>query len=177
MRYCYDSEVVAVSADTWHPSWSTYQDDCCASALLEFENGLRVNYLGTWTSGSNRFHFEWRTDCSGGVIVQKYQFDDLYCSTLTPGLASEGELFKRSKDVEPLEPVALAPCEAFIDDTRAMLAEFLDAIEKGNPLITSGKDHLKTLGLTLACVEAAKTGRKVRMEDFYRRQGIPGAWL
>ena len=39
------------------------------------------------------------------------------------------------------------------------------------------RKHLKTLGLTLACVEAAESGQKVLMEDFYRRQGIPAAWL
>ncbi len=177
MRYCYDDEVVAVSADTWRPSWSTYQDDCCVSALLEFRTGFRANYMGTWTSGSNRFFFEWRTDCSGGILVQKYQFDDLFSSKLTPGLAMEGELFKRSKDVEPLQEVPLEPCEAFIDDTRVMLTEFLDAIEFGSPLITSGKDHLKTLGLTIACIQAAETGTKVIMEDYYEGLGIPKAWL
>ena len=89
----------------------------------------------------------------------------------------EGELYKRSADVEPLQEVELEPCEAFIDDTRAMLTEFLDAIEYGTPLITSGKDHLKTLGLTTACIQAAETGTKVVMEDFYEELGIPKAWL
>ena len=177
MRYCYDQEVVSVQADTWRPSWSTYRDDCCVSALLEFENGFRANYLGTWTSGWNRFCFEWRTDCSEGVIIQKQQFEDLNGAKLTPGLALEGERFKVGEDVEPLHEIPLAPCEAFVDDTRLMITEFLDAIEFGSPLITSGKDHLKTLGLTLACVEASKTGKKVIMKDFYQRQGIPESWI
>ncbi len=177
MRYCYQDEVEAVVADTWRPGWSVYRDDCCASALLRFRGGLRANYLGTWTSGSNRFGFEWRTDCSGGVIVQKQQFSDLYEASLTPGLAAQGELFKTGADVEPLQPVALEPCVAFIDDTRKMLSEFVEAVEEGKPLITSGKDHLKTLGLTLACVEASETGKWVEMEDFYRRQGVPAEWI
>jgi len=177
MRYCYQDEVESVSADTWRPAWSVYEDDCCVSALLRFRSGLRVNYIGTWTSGWNRFSFEWRTDCSSGVFVQKQQFSDLYSADLTPGFAAEGELFKSGEDIEPLQPVALLPCEHFIDDTRAMLAEFIDAIEHGSPLITSGKDHLKTLGLTIACIEASKTGKRIDMQDFYKRQGIPLQWI
>lgn len=177
MRYCYDDDVVAVSADTWRPSWSSYASDCCVSALLHFKNGMRANYLGTWTSGWNRFCFEWRTDCTGGVIIQKQQFEELYTARLTPGLAMTGELFKTSPDVEPLQPVQLEPCRAFLDDSYGLLNEFVRAAAGEITLTTSGKDHLKTLGLTLACIEAAETGTRIQMDDFYRRNGIPGSWL
>lgn len=177
MRYCYNDEVVSVSADTWRPAWSTYADDSCVSALLEFRSGLRANYMGTWTSGWNRFGFEWRTDCSGGVIVQKQQFEELYTSRLTPGLAMTGELFKTGADIEPLQPVSLEPCRAFLDDTFGLLGEFVEAVEGRSPMLTSGKDHLKTLGLTMACIQAAESGKKVRMEQYYREQNIPSEWL
>jgi predicted dehydrogenase len=177
MRYCYQDEVISVSADTWRPNWSVYQNDCCVSALLTFRSGLRANYMGTWTSGWNRFSFEWRTDCSGGVIIQKAQFSDLYSARLTPGLAQEGLLFKTSGDVEPLQPVPLEATEAFRDDTRLMLNEFVEALEDGKALVTSGKDHLKTLGLTLACVEAAETGSRITMDHFYHNHGIPFEWI
>ena len=177
MRYVYDDEVVAVSADTWRPNWSTYDDDCCVSALLQFRSGFRANYMGTWTSGWNRFTFQWRTDCSAGVIIQNAQFEDVNTTTLTPGLALEGVRFKTGEDVEPLEKYPLAPCEAFIDDTRGLLDEFVRAVNDGEPLHTSGLDHLRTLALTLACVEASHTGQRVLMDDFYRRQGFPAKWL
>jgi predicted dehydrogenase len=177
MRYVYQDDVMAVSADTWRPEWSTYDDDCCVSALLQFRSGLHVNYMGTWTSGWNRFTFQWRTDCSGGVVIQNAQFEDVRTAALTPGLAMEGVLFKTGEDIEPLQPLALPPCEAFIDDTRGLLNEFVEALEQGAALQTSGKDHLKTLGLTTACIEAAQTGRRVLLYDYYRRQGIPAKWL
>lgn len=177
MRYVYDDEVAAVSADTWRPSWSTYADDCCVSALLQFKSGLHVNYMGTWTSGWNRFTFQWRTDCSGGVLIQNAQFEDVRMATLTPGLAMEGTLFKMGDDVEPLQPYPLKPCQAFIDDTRGLLNEFVEALEDGRPMRTSGQDHIKTLGLTIACIVAVETGHRVQMQDFYRTQGIPGEWL
>jgi predicted dehydrogenase len=177
LRYCYGAEVEALTADTWRPHWSTYADDCCVSALLQFAGGLRVNYMGTWTSGWNRFHFQWRTDCPGGAIIQQAQFGDLYSVELQPHLAAQGKLFKGPDEAEPLEPIPLPGSEDFIDDTKGLLNEFVEAVTTGNPVETSGKDHLKTLSLVLACIEAAKTRQWIQMQDFYRQQGIPAEWI
>ena len=177
MRYCYDAEVEALTADTWRPSWSTYVDDCCVSALLRFENGLHLNYIGTWTSGWNRFHFQWRTDCPQGAIIQQAQFDDLYTVELQPHLALAGQRFKDTVEAEPLQPVRLETKIDFISDTKGLLDEFIDAIKAQKPLNTSGRDHLKTLALALACIEAAETSQWIEMKDYYRRQGIPAEWL
>ena len=177
MRYCYDAEVVALTADTWRPDWSTYANDCCVSVLLRFENGLHVNYLGTWTSGWNHFYFQWRTDCPQGTIIQKAQFDDLHTVELQPHLALEGKLFKEEAEAEPLQPVQLEASTDFIDDTKGLLAEFVEAVEKKKSLDTSGRDHLKTLSLVLACIEAAETSQWIEMRDFYHQQGIPPEWV
>jgi predicted dehydrogenase len=175
MRYCYDREVESVLADTWNPSWSTYEDDSNVSLLLRFEGGLRVNYLGTWTAGWNKFDFRWRTDCSGGVLIQKAQFGDLHMAEFSPELALTGERFK--DEAEPLQPVKLEPVEPFVDDTRALLAKFVEAVQEGKPVETSGKDHLKSLALVFACTEAAETGQRVEMSEFYQRYSMPRAWL
>jgi predicted dehydrogenase len=178
LRYCYARDVEAVSADTWRPSWSTYADDCCVSVLLRFAGGLRANYIGTWTSGWNHFCFEWRTDFPGGALIQKKQFSDLYLAKLEPGLALTGRNFKtEDSEAEPLLPVPLPPLEDFVDDTRGLLDEFINAVEGKAPLVTSARDHLKTLGLVFACIEAAETGKLVILCDFYRRQGIPDRWI
>ena len=159
LRYCYQREVEWLQADTWNPSWSTYQDDSNVSVLFCFEGGLRVNYLGTWTAAWNRFVFRWRTDCEGGALIQKHQFDDLYLVRFRPELGMEGARFK--EDAEQPEPIDLMPVEYFVDDTRGLLAEFVSALETGEPLVTSGKDHLKTLGLILACIESSLAGSRV----------------
>jgi predicted dehydrogenase len=62
--------------------------------------------------------------------------------------------------------------EYFVDDTRGLLAEFVAALEGGRPVVSSGKDHLKTLGLTLACIESSRTGSRVHMDEFYRRHEL-----
>ena len=177
MRYCYADDVIRVSADTWRPTWSTYDDDCCVSALLNFRSGLRVNYIGTWTSGCNRLQYEWRTDFSKGTLRQCHQFEQLYSSTMDPELSMTGTNFKYSPNIEPWTPIDIPDCVAFIDDTYGLINEFSDAVNGRKPLITSGKDHLKTLGLTLACIEASLSGKRIEMNDFYKRNGIPSRWI
>lgn len=175
MRYCYDREVKWVQADTWNPSWSTYEDDSNVSVLLGFEDGLHVNYLGTWTAAWNQFNFQWRTDCSGGLLLQKRQFSDLHKVEFKPALGMSGVRFK--DEAEPLVPVDVAEAEAFVDDTRLLLARFVEALQQEKPVETSGKDHLKTLALVIACIEAAKTHKRIEMDEFYRQHGIPEAWI
>jgi predicted dehydrogenase len=177
MRYCYDVEVEAVAAHTWRPSWSTYADDCCVSVLLRFESGLHVNYIGTWTAGWNEFQFEWRTDFPDGVVIQKSQFDDLYAAALEPGLALEGPLFKTTAEAEPLNAISVGKVEDFIDDTRGLLGEFIDAVAGDKRLVTSGQDHIRTLGLVFACIAASRSEQWITLRDFYASHGIPEAWL
>ena len=71
LRYCYGVEVESLVCDSWRPSWSTYAGDCCVSVLFRFENGVRANYLGTWTAAWNRMEFRWRSDFERGALIQR----------------------------------------------------------------------------------------------------------
>jgi predicted dehydrogenase len=175
MRYCLDRDVETVLAETYNPPWSTYEDDSNVSLLMRFSGNLFANYMGTWTSAWNRLDFRWRIDCPQGALIQQRQFSDLYRVDSQSELALTGTNFK--DEAEPLERVAVAEAEAFVDDTRVLLARFVDAVRGTEPLETSGMDHLKSLGLVFAAIEAAKTGTKIVMEEFYHRLGIPDSWL
>lgn len=113
MRHCYQREAESIVCRTWNPCWSMYGHDSNVHALLRFEGGLEVNYFGAWTSGWNEAEFRWRTDCSRGVVIQKELYSDLF----TAGV-----------DDPALTPVPLAPAHAFIDDSAALLAEFIAAV-------------------------------------------------
>ena len=77
IRFCYGREVEQIFCRTWNPAWSMYAHESNVSCLMTLEGGLEVNYLGTWTGGWDELQFEWRTDCSDGVIVQRKLFEDL----------------------------------------------------------------------------------------------------
>jgi myo-inositol 2-dehydrogenase / D-chiro-inositol 1-dehydrogenase len=171
MRYCFASEIEWVEADTWNPSWSTYEGDSCVSALLAFANGVHGNYLGTWTAGTSRFEFRWRIDCSEGTLIQQQQFEALTQSRFNKKLACSGPLFK--PHVEPPQPVPLVDAAPFIDDSKLLLQSFLESIEKEKDFDTDGEDHVRSLAAVQACIESAERGRRVYMNDFYERYRIP----
>ena len=169
LRYCYDAEVESLVCDTWRPSWSTYEDDCCVSVLFRFENGARANYLGTWTAAWNRMDFRWRTEFEDGALIQREQFEDLVRVDFDRGLGLRGSNFKGDAEAETPVPEPLAPCTAFIDDTRELLAEFLRAVRGEAEPVTTARDHLKTLLVVQACIESEQTGRWVALREMEER--------
>lgn len=157
IRFCYQREVEAVQCRTWNPSWSVYAHDANVSCLLTLEGSMEINYLGTWTGGWNELKFLWRTDCENGVILQQELFSNLAIA--------------RTEDTSPT-PVPLAECIPFLDDTRALLDDFIDAVSQGSPAPCGGRDHLNTLALCFAAIESHETGRRVELCDFHRRHQL-----
>ncbi|MDE2803621.1 MAG: Gfo/Idh/MocA family oxidoreductase [Gemmatimonadota bacterium] len=169
LRYCYDSEVQSMVCDTWRPSWSTYEGDCCVSVLFRFENGVRANYLGTWTAAWNRMDFRWRSDFERGTLIQREQFEDLMRVDFDRGLGLRGPNFKGDDDAERPVAEALEPCVPFVDDTRALLAEFLGAVRGESDPVTTAEDHLETMLLVHGCIESLSSGRWVDMRELRNR--------
>jgi predicted dehydrogenase len=156
-RFVYACEPQDVTCTTWNPPGSPYRGDACVAALIRMRDGPVVVYEGTWVSGSDTIEFQWRTDCEQGVIVQRSLFGDL----------SEGERAEAD-----LRPVPLAPAEPFITDSVALLEEFVLACRAGQRFGSDGRDHLRTLALTMACAESAASARRVSVPDFARQHGL-----
>lgn len=147
MRFVYGAEPARLQAHTFNPSWTMYRGDANVSALIEFHGGLSVNYQGTWQAGHEPMHFNWRTDCTEGIVEQRAMFGDL---GYAPRLQKE------------LTPVDLPPHEPWITDAAALLARFV-AMHRGEiaPECT-GRDHLQSLYMLEACILAS--GRKAAVE-------------
>jgi len=157
LRFVYGAEVEEVTCTTWNPPGSRYRGDACAAALVRMRGGPMVVYHGTWVSGSDQLEFRWRTDCERGVIIQRDLFGDL-----VEGAAADTEL----------RPVTLAPAEPFMTDSARLLDDFIDACRRNRPFASSGRDHLQTLALTLACIESGQSGRPVSLSEFSQRWGV-----
>jgi predicted dehydrogenase len=150
MRFVYDAEPVAVECRTWNPSWSTYASDANVAALFTFANGMVINYQGTWQSGWAEPAFEWRSDCTNGVISQRHQFGDLF--------------YARRFDTE-LTPVRLPPHEQWITETAGLLEDFVGTVLDGAPLHCSGRDHLTSLAMVQACALSSREERCVSIAE------------
>jgi predicted dehydrogenase len=157
IRYVYGTEVRRLWTRSHNPPWSPYVGDATVTAILEMENGMLVNYLGTWMMQSQVREYDWRTDCVQGAIFQRSMFGDLF-------IAREGS--------DVLEPIPLEPEEHFVSDTRRLLQAFVDDLIQGRPPQPGGVDNLQTMALTCACIESAMSNEPVEMADFYRRHGV-----
>jgi predicted dehydrogenase len=153
MRYVYVSEPVSVMCRTWNPPWSMYNDDTNVAALFTFDNGMVINYQGTWQSGWAEPRFEWRTDCTNGVITQRDQFGDLY--------------YAQKFDKE-LTHVVLPPHEQWITETAGLFDAFIATIADHAPLQCSARDHLHSLAMVEACILSSRENRSVSISDILR---------
>lgn len=150
MRFVYGAEPVSVMCHTWNPPWSMYASDANVAALFDFGGGLIVNYQGTWQSGWAEPRFEWRTDCTNGVLIQQHQFGDLYYA---------------QKFDPALTPVDLPPHEQWITETSGLLDAFVDTVVDRKPLECSARDHLHSLAMVEACIVSSRERRLVTLDE------------
>ncbi|MGB1288707.1 MAG: Gfo/Idh/MocA family protein [Aggregatilineales bacterium] len=150
MRYVYGQEPVSIQCNTWNPSWSMYDDDTNVAAIFQFDGGMTVNYQGTWMGNWSNPGFEWRTECSEGVLIQRNQFGDL-------GYAL--------RDNAQLTPVALTPHERWVSDTVGLFDAFLAHVLDDKPLQCSGRDHLMSLAMVEACIQSSKSNTTIHISD------------
>lgn len=140
MRYVYKTEPAYIQAHTFNPSWTMYASDTNVSALIAFENGLTVNYQGTWQSGHEPMNFNWRTDGSEGIIVQRAMFGDLvYAKRMTPEMTQ----------------VPLPEHIAWITDATELLKSFVATCRGTAAPECTGRDHLQSLFMLQACILAS----------------------
>jgi predicted dehydrogenase len=150
LRFVYGSDPVTVEARTWNPSWSMYKSDTNVSALFTFANGLIVNYQGLWQGGWAEPGFEWRTDCTNGVISQRDQF---------------GALHYAQKFDKALTAIELPQHRLWITETKGLLDAFVGTVLDHQVLECSGQDHLLSLAMVEACVLSSQTGNSVQITD------------
>ena len=149
MRYVHDTEPVRIRAHTFNPAWTMYSGDTNVSALIDFANGMAINYQGTWQGGHQPMHFDWRTDCSEGIAVQRAVFGDLAWA---------------SRMDQEMTVVPLPPHVAWITDAAALLRRFV-ATCRGAPPECTGRDHLQSLFMLQACILASDRCATVEIEE------------
>ncbi|MBI1416814.1 MAG: gfo/Idh/MocA family oxidoreductase [Limimaricola sp.] len=150
MRFVYGAEPVRVYARTFNPPWSMYRGDANVSAILDFDGGLCVNYQGTWQGNWDNLGFEWRTDCTEGVVVQQEMF---------------GALRYARRDDRHLRDVPLEAHVQWITDAAALLASFVTTWRGSTPPQCTGRDHLRSLQMLEACILSSGRGEAVELAE------------
>lgn len=150
MRYVYDAEPAHIQAQTFNPSWTMYADNTNVSALIAFENGMTVNYQGTWQAGHEPMNFDWRTDASNGIVVQREMFGDLAWGT---------RLQKH------LTRIDLPDHTPWISDATELLKSFVATCRGTAAPECTGRDHLQSLFMLEATILANDRRSAVTIEE------------
>ncbi len=148
-RYLLDREPVAVYCEEFNPSWSWFAADAAATAVFEFEGGVRYTFTGSWAADGleTSWNGAWRVNGAGGTAT--WNGEDAPVSQSTEG-----------------EPVVAASLEHGIAETiDGSLAEFVHALRTGR--VPSGEVHSNVLSLAMveAAVRSAETGARVRIAE------------
>ncbi|MGA8208151.1 MAG: Gfo/Idh/MocA family oxidoreductase [Candidatus Dormiibacterota bacterium] len=157
IRYGYATDVSRVTATNWNPKGSVYRSNSCSAVIMELGTGQTVTYVGTWTSGSRRMEYRWRTDFESGVAVQSDPFGDLWVSEKEPGM------FRTARpdevEIEPFMPRGFESLEPFHGETARLLMQLVRQSQSLSYELPTGRDHLATLAL-LEAVKRAEASRK-----------------
>ena len=151
IRFIYKSNVKKVYATTSNPPWSMYKHHTNVNAILELQNGMTVNYIGNWQSNCKSLNFEWRTDCSKGIIIQKKQFEDLNY---------------RITNQLKLNKIKLKSFKMWFHDANSLLLDFINSINDKTNILKINKDHLNSLSIVDACIKSSKIGKKITIKNY-----------
>lgn len=138
-RYLLERDPVAVYCEEFNPSWSWYRGDAAATAVFEFEGGVRYVFTGSWCSPGleTSWNGAWRISGADGSATWDGEGE--------PVVAGGGT------DDPGARPANAAGADDAPEEIAGSLAEFVRAVRTG--ATPSGEVHGNVL--SLAMVEAA----------------------
>ncbi len=150
MRFLLGADVTTVSGVSANPGWSWFKGNAAAMGLFEMDNGMPVNYFGSWVASGweTGWNGHWRIEGSKGVLL--LEDDALYLSR-TPGSRRKLRILKCPRTHQA-----------------HLLEVFAEALETKVEPETSGRNNLNSLVATHAWVRAVLEGRRVRVRDVLR---------
>lgn len=148
-------EPVAVYAEEYNPAWSWFAADANASAIFEFEGGVRFTYAGSWCSPGleTSWNGTWRLSGSEGTAT--WDGDSAVAIDVGDG------------------PQALDLISA-PEQIDGSLAEFVAALRSGETPSTDARSNVRSLAMVEAAVLSSETRERVTIADLLA-QGLESA--
>lgn len=152
VRYLLDRDPVAVYCESYNPTWSWYRGDAAASAVFEFEGGIRYTYNGSWCAPGleTSWNGAWRLSGANGSALWNGD-DSPTVETITDG----------GSDLIPLPTVG--------DGIEGSLAAFVNALRTG--VTPDGEVHGNVMSLAMveAAIESKDAGKRIAIDDVLER--------
>ncbi|WP_278089927.1 Gfo/Idh/MocA family protein [Peribacillus frigoritolerans] len=149
-----------VTANSWNPKWSGFKGNAIGSVLFEMEDGVMVNYVGSWVSKGweTTWDGDWRIQGTEGELrwadnKVTFKSSDVFKSVFMEGaLETNGEM-------------AVDLIQLPSEERLASLEEFALSIHQNREPETSGKDNLKSLAMVLGANLSVKMRRPVTIDE------------
>jgi len=152
LRAFFDRRPVSVAARAWNPQGSDYRHGACTEALIEMEDGLHVQYLGTLTSPK----FGYR-------LVVEGDRGTLWTNRKHVLVRSGGSKFFR-----PIKKVAVPKGDGDPyprEGTTSLIDSLVAALRSGQVAETGGEDNIWTIAMMEAGILSDRERRTVTIED------------
>jgi predicted dehydrogenase len=155
-------EPTKVLAVSHNPSWSQLAGNAAASVILEADSGTVITYTGNWAVRGRLTGWEGVWDIFGESGSIHWDGDRvILMPVVRPLLAKiQGRAFKREWKGQRVKLAALRQV-----DRGGTLGEFSRAIREDSEPETSGRDNIRSLALTIAAVESARSRKPVDLAD------------
>jgi predicted dehydrogenase len=133
----------------WIPPWADFKGDCNGLYVMAMANASYAFYEGSCTTEGyeNSWHKEYyRAECEHGSVV-----------------VDADNVVKIHRLDE--EPEVVAQPEHAPEAGQAIVLEFLDYLQTGQPSQTALADNIKSVGMVFAAIECDRTGQPVKVEQ------------
>jgi predicted dehydrogenase len=140
-RFLLGADPVAVSCQTWNPSWSWYAGDAAAAAVFEMTGGARYLYHGSWCApgAETSWNGSWRVSGEKGTALW-------------------------DGDRDPVGPSVDGPASRYSGIAGA-LQVFAAALHGGKPPMGEVHENVLSLAMVEAAVQSSAAGRPVLIDE------------
>lgn len=145
MRYLTGKDCLEVYANSFKPRWSWFNGNPCASVLLKFEDGIYVNYFGSWVARGKES--SWHGDIR--IVGEK---GTIYLGSDNRPVA----ILTNKTGIYQLEKVKM-----HYSDLKYTLHEFRSSILEDRLPEINIEDNIKTLTISWAAIKSSKDGKPV----------------
>jgi predicted dehydrogenase len=143
-RYTLGKNAESVYCHEFNPSWSWYKGDANAVAIFEMEDGIVLDYRGSWCSNglNTSWESQWRIACADGSVYWD-GVDELFYET--------------TKGVKTDIPVTEMEAEGHI----AAINDMFDCLENGKRPSSDCRDNINSIRMVYKAIESAKSKKLI----------------
>lgn len=157
-RFMSGKSPLSVYCEESNPAGSWYAHGASANALFEFSDRVQFTYRGSWAAEGANTSWEgsWRFVGTKGTLL----WDGAKGFSANIVIGSTGQ-FRELASVN----LPVAPDTSRIDGHASVIADFLDALDGGNPPETVASDNIKSLAMVFGAIDSAKSGKRVVIQS------------